>query len=93
MASVTKSDLINSVAAHAGLSRSAAEAALNATLAAISGGLEQGNNVTLVGFGTFRVAERAARTGRNPQTKAPMNIAAHKTVTFKAGSALKSSVN
>ena len=93
MASITKADLVNDIASNAGISRAAAESALSATLGAISSSLQSGNKVTLVGFGTFKVAERAARTGRNPQTKAPMQIAAHKTVTFKAGTALKSSVN
>ncbi len=93
MASVTKADLINNIASHAGISRSAAESALGATLGAISESLQGGNKVTLVGFGTFKVADRAARTGRNPQTKAPMQIPAHRTVTFKAGSSLKGSVN
>lgn len=93
MASITKVDLVNNIASHAGISRGDAETALGATLDAISNSLQNGNKVTLVGFGTFKVAERAARTGRNPQTKAPMEIAAHKTVTFKAGTLLKSSVN
>ena len=93
MASVTKADLINTIASNADIKKTEAEAALGAALEGIKSALADGNKVTLVGFGTFKVAERAARTGRNPQTKAPMQIAAHKTVTFKAGTALKSSVN
>ncbi len=93
MASFTKADLVNAIANSAGISRSAAESALSATLGAISDSLSSGNKVTLVGFGTFKVAQRAERTGRNPQTKAPITIPAHNTVTFKAGSALKGSVN
>jgi DNA-binding protein HU-beta len=93
MASVTKADLVNNIAAHAGINRDAAQAALAATLDAISTSLHGGNKVTLVGFGTFNIADRSARTGRNPRTKAPMNIPAYRTVTFKPGAALKKTVN
>ncbi len=93
MASVTKADLIKDIADQAGISLVDAEAVLGAFLSAISSSLQDGNKVTVVGFGTFAVAQRAARSGRNPRTKAPITIPAHRTVTFKAGSAFKSSVN
>ena len=93
MASVTKADLVSVIATQAGLNRATAETTLVAALDRIRNALTDGNKVTLVGFGTFAVASRAERTGRNPQTKAPMVIPAHNTVTFKAGSALKQALN
>ncbi len=90
--SVTKADLVSAIANQAGLKRTDAEAALVATIQAVQGALAGGNKVTLVGFGTFSVAERKAKTGRNPQTKKPIQIAARKVVKFTAGKALKDSV-
>ena len=88
-----KVELIEAVAAKAGLTKADAGRAVDATIAAITGALVKGDKVPLVGFGTFGVSRRAARTGRNPQTGATVNIAARNAVTFKAGSALKEAVN
>ena len=92
MASTTKSDLVNQIAAAAGIKKTEAEKALNALTDGISTALSNGDKVTLVGFGTFSVSERAARTGRNPRTKEPLHIPASKGVKFKAGKALKEAV-
>ena len=88
-----KAELIDAIAASAGLSKADAGKALDATLAAVTGALKGGDSVSLVGFGTFQVKERAARTGRNPQTGATIQIAAAKVPGFKAGKALKDAVN
>ena len=93
MSSVNRSNLISQMAEAAGITKAQADAALNATLEGIKGSLTDGKKVTLVGFGTFDVSERAARSGRDPRTKAPIQIAASKNVRFKAGKNLKSSVN
>ena len=90
---MNKSELIDAIAASAGLSKADAGKALDATLAAVTGALKGGDSVSLVGFGTFQVKERAARTGRNPQTGATIQIAAAKVPGFKAGKALKDAVN
>lgn len=90
---MTKVDLIAAVAAKAGMSKKDAEKAVNSTLSVITETLQQGQEVSLVGFGTFRVSERAERQGINPQTKEPMTIAASKLPTFKAGKALKEAVH
>jgi DNA-binding protein HU-beta len=90
---VNKAELIDAIAASAGLSKADAGKALDATLAAVTGALKGGDSVSLVGFGTFQVKERAARTGRNPQTGATIEIAAAKVPGFKAGKALKDAVN
>ena len=90
---MNKSQLIDKIAADAGLSKKDAEAALKATLGAIEGALVKNDKVVLVGFGTFETTKRAARTGRNPQTGAEMKIAAAKVPTFKAGSGLKELIN
>ena len=90
---MNKAELIDAIAASAGLSKADAGKALDATLAAITGALKGGDSVSLVGFGTFQVKERAARTGRNPQTGATIQIAAAKVPGFKAGKALKDAVN
>lgn len=90
---MNKSELIDVIAASADISKAAAGRALDACLTGIEEALKDGDQVTLVGFGTFSVKERAARTGRNPQTGAPINIAASKTPSFKAGKSLKDSVN
>ena len=90
---MNKSELIDAIAADAGLSKADAGKALDATLSAVTGALKKGNTVSLVGFGTFQVKDRAARTGRNPQTGATIQIAAAKVPGFKAGKALKDAVN
>ncbi len=91
--SVNKSELIDAVAASADISKAAAARALEAVIDNISGALKKGDSVVLVGFGTFTVKERSARTGRNPQTGATIQIAASKAPSFKAGKALKDAVN
>lgn len=90
---MNKTELIQTVAEAAGLSKKDATAAVNATLDAISKALIDGDKVQLVGFGTFEVRERAARTGKNPATGESVEIAACKSPAFKAGKALKDSVN
>ncbi len=89
---MTKVELIAAVAESAGLSKKDAEKAVNGTLNAITEALKQGDKVSLVGFGTFEVRERPERKGRNPQTKEEITIAASKLPAFKAGKALKESV-
>ena len=89
---MNKSDLIDSVAASADLSKASAGRAVDAVLDGISGALGNGDSVSLVGFGTFSVRHRAARDGRNPQTGAPMHIPASKVPGFKAGKGLKDKV-
>ncbi|AMV72786.1 HU family DNA-binding protein [Desulfuromonas carbonis] len=90
---MTKADLVNAMAEKAGLSKTDAEKALKAFADAVTDALKAGEKVALVGFGTFSVSARAARTGKNPQTGAKINIPAAKTPKFKAGKALKDSVN
>ncbi len=90
---MTKADLVNSIAEKAGLSKTDAEKALKAFTDAVVDALKAGEKVSLVGFGTFSVGERAARQGQNPQTGAKINIAAAKVPKFKAGKALKDSIN
>ena len=90
---MNKTELAAAVAAKTELSKKDAEAAVNAVLASITDALAEGDKVALVGFGTFEVAERAAREGRNPKTGETMPIAASKTPKFKAGKALKDLVN
>lgn len=89
---MTKADLVNAMAEKAGLSKSDAEKALKAFTDAITDALKAGEKVALVGFGTFSVGERAARTGQNPQTGEKIEIPAAKSPKFKAGKALKDSV-
>ncbi len=89
---MTKVELIAAVAADAGLSKKDAEKAVNSTLATITNALKEGDKVSLVGFGTFEVRERPERKGRNPQTKEEITIPASKLPAFKAGKALKDSV-
>ncbi|TNE87899.1 MAG: HU family DNA-binding protein [Deltaproteobacteria bacterium] len=91
--SYTKADLVDAVAAATDLKKVQAEAALGAALGSIQEALTSGKKVTLVGFGTFSVQHRASRTGRNPQTKAPIEIPASNTVKFKPGKALRDAVN
>jgi DNA-binding protein HU-beta len=90
---VTKADLVNAMAEKAGLSKSDAEEALKAFIETVTGALKSGDKVALVGFGTFSVGDRAARTGQNPQTGQKIEIAAAKVPKFKAGKALKDAVN
>lgn len=86
---MNKTQLIDAVAAKAGLSKVDAKKALDAVLDSIAEAVKSGDKVALVGFGTFSVSERAARTGRNPQTGATIEIAAKKNVKFKAGAGLE----
>ncbi len=90
---MNKQELISAIAEKAGLSKKDSEAALNAFVATVEAALVKGDKVQLVGFGGFEVRERAARTGRNPQTGAEMKIAAAKVPAFKAGKALKDLIN
>ncbi len=89
---MNKAELIDQMAANAGLSKADAKRALDAFVDATTGALKKGDRVALVGFGSFGVTKRNARTGRNPQTGAPIQIKAKKVVKFKAGSDLAGSV-
>ncbi|HET6724760.1 MAG TPA: HU family DNA-binding protein [Gammaproteobacteria bacterium] len=90
---MNKSELIDAVANSANLSKADATRAVDGFVDAISNCLKRGDQVSLVGFGTFSVKHRAARTGRNPQTGQTINIAASNVPGFKAGKALKDAVN
>ena len=90
---MNKTELVAAIAEEAGLSKKDAEKALKAFTDVVAGELKKRGKVQLVGFGTFEVSERAAREGRNPQTGAAMKIAASKNPKFKAGKALKDSLN
>ncbi len=90
---MNKSDLIAAIAAKTGETKKSAEASLNAMTEAITEALVKGDKVQLVGFGSFEVRKRAARKGRNPQTKEEIKIPASKAPVFKAGKALKDLVN
>ncbi|MCJ0829725.1 HU family DNA-binding protein [Acinetobacter sp. NIPH1876] len=90
---MNKSELINHIAASAGISKTQATAALQAVETGVIDTLANGGQVVLTGFGTFKVTDRAARTGRNPATGEAIQIAASKAPTFKAGKALKEAVN
>ena len=90
---MNKAELIAAVAEKTSLSKKDSEAAVNAALDAIIASLENGEKVQLVGFGSFEVKPRAARVGRNPKTKAPIEIPASKVPVFKAGKAMKDSVD
>ena len=89
---MNKGELVESMANAAGISKAAAERALTGLLDSISGALSKGDKVTLVGFGTFSVSNRAARQGRNPQTGAPIKIPARTVARFKPGSKLTGAV-
>ena len=89
---MNKTELINAVAAKAEISKKDAEKALTAVLGSIEDALKAGDKVQLIGFGTFEVKERAARTGHNPKTGEAIEIAAAKIPSFKAGAALKNAV-
>lgn len=90
---MNKTELIAAVAEQAGISKKDAKAAVEAFISTIEDTLKKGDKVQLVGFGTFEVSERAAREGRNPQTGKSMKISASKAPKFKAGKALKDSLN
>lgn len=90
---MNKSELIDAIAASADISKAAAGRALDAVTDSITDSLKKDDQVALVGFGTFLVKERAARTGRNPQTGAAIEIAAAKVPSFKPGKALKDALN
>ena len=90
---MNKAEIIESIAQAADISKAAAERALDGTVAAITASLKKGDMVTLVGFGTFYVGERAARDGRNPRTGETIPIKAAKVPKFRAGKALKDAVN
>ncbi len=89
---MNKAELINAVAASAGVSKKDAEAVITSTLDTIVAALQEGEKVQLVGFGSFEVKKRAARLGRNPKTKESIEIPASVVPVFKAGKALKDSV-
>jgi DNA-binding protein HU-beta len=89
---VNKSDLIDHIAKQADISKAAAGRALEAVVGGVRTSLKKGNAVTIVGFGTFTVGKRAARTGRNPRTGATIKIKAAKIPKFRPGKALKDSV-
>lgn len=90
---MNKTELVNAIAAKTGLSKKDSDAALAATVEAITEALKAGDKVALIGFGTFEVRERSARTGKNPATGATIEIAACKAPAFKAAKALKDAVN
>ena len=90
---MNKSDLIAAIAAKTGETKKAAEETVNAFVSVVTGALKKGEKVQLVGFGSFEVRKRAARKGRNPQTKEEIVIPASKAPVFKAGKALKDVVN
>ena len=90
---MNKGELIEKIAKDAKLSKVQAGNALDATIEGVLGTLKRGGKVTLVGFGTFSVSSRKARTGRNPQTGAPLKIAAKRVTKFSAGAELKKAVN
>lgn len=90
---MNKTELVNSIASKSGLSKKNSEAALNAFIASVEEALKNGDKVALVGFGTFIVKDRAARKGRNPQTKEEITIPASKAPVFKAGKELREIVD
>jgi DNA-binding protein HU-beta len=90
---MNKSELIDAIAADAGISKNAAKLALDSFLGNVGNTLKTGGKISLVGFGSWSVSERAARDGRNPQTGATIKIAAKKVVKFKPGAELEGQVN
>ena len=90
---MNKTDLIDGVAAQAGITKAAAGRAIEALFGGIETSLRKGQKVTVVGFGSFGLSRRKSRSGRNPQTGAPITIKAKKVVRFKAGKALDRNVN
>jgi len=90
---MNKNELISSIASETGLTKADSAKALDAFLSSVSNALKSGDEVRLVGFGTFAVSHRSATTARNPRTGATINIPARKQAKFKAGKALQDSVN
>jgi DNA-binding protein HU-beta len=90
---VNKSEMIDAIANHADISKAAAGRALDAAVNAIKASLKKGDIVTLVGFGSFYVAKRNSRAGRNPRTNEPIKISAAKVPKFRPGKALKDALN
>jgi len=90
---MNKQELVSAMAEKSGLTKASSEKALNAFVESVKGTMKKGESVQLVGFGTFSVSKRAARTGRNPQTGKEIKIAAKKVAKFKAGKALDETVN
>ncbi len=90
---MNKSELVSAIAEESGLTKADAAKALDAAVTVITQAMAEGDQVAIIGFGTFKVGERAARTGRNPQTGATMEIPAAKVPKFTAGKALKEAVN
>lgn len=89
---MNKTELIDSMAAKAGITKTAAKAALEAFVSTTGEALQKGDKISLIGFGTFSVVEKPARTGRNPRTGEALNIAAKKAVKFKVGAELSAAV-
>ena len=90
---MTKAQLVEKIAEQSRLTKTDAESALNAFINVVTEALKEGDNVTLVGFGVFKVTEKKARTGRNPKTNEPVEIPACKAPKFTAGKNLKDAVN
>ncbi|PKR80290.1 DNA-binding protein [Brumimicrobium salinarum] len=90
---MNKAELVEAMASEAGLSKADAKKALDAFINATTGALKDGDRLSLIGFGSFSISNRKARTGRNPQTGKEIQIAAKNVVKFKAGSELASAVN
>jgi len=90
---VNKNELVSKVAEEAGLTKTDAAKAVDAFVSSVTGALKSGDEVRLVGFGTFSVAQRAATTGRNPRTGEPIKIPARRQPKFKAGKGLQDAVN
>ena len=90
---MNKAEMIDQIAQSAEISKSAAERAIDAMVSAIKTSLKKGDAVTLVGFGTFHVTQREARSGHNPATRQPIQIAAARNPKFRAGKALKDALN
>ena len=93
MKSVNKTQLLDKIAENADITKAAEGRVVDAMVASITESLQKGDDVALVGFGTFTVRDRAARTGRNPQTGKEIQIAAAKVPAFRAGKGLKDAVN
>jgi len=90
---MNKTELVNAIAEESGLTKADAARAFDATLISVTNALKSGDSISLIGFGTFSVKERSARTGRNPQTGETIQIKASKIPSFKAGKTLKDAVN
>ena len=89
---MNKKELVTAIATESGLTKADATKALDATVSSITSAMSKGESVTIIGFGTFKVSDRVARTGRNPQTGAEMQIPAAKVPRFSAGKNLKESI-